>query len=219
MPNTPSVDPPIAVRDNARLLAHEAAVGAILSGLKKARPELFLFGSFNVDPKDKRDPIRIPNPTGVGPDVFLNYRIELSDLAFDIAPADITVDNFPDPFNLVPGTGAIFAAVTLDLAGDPTTAWQIRIVARLWLECKVSLGSDGWLDLSLLDASIQIDQVLNSTLLAALNHILHDYLATVVPKYRVPVTPLVDSDWFSVVPTAVQLQLDAIDLSARIILK
>jgi len=215
MPNTPSVDPPIVTRDDARMLIHEAAFASVLAGMKKAFPQLFLYGSFNVPPSSQHDPISIPSPTG-GVDVVINYRIDLDDFAVDLAPADITVGSFLDPFNLGPGNAAVYSQVTIDLAGNPVSAWQVRVTVQIWLECSISLGSDGWLNLQLLDASLHIDQVSNSSLIAALNHVVHDYLQTVLPQLRLPVTPLVTNQWMSISPTALLLQLDAADLSFKI---
>jgi hypothetical protein len=215
MPNTPAVDPPIVTRDDARLLVHEAAFSAILAGMKKVLPQLFLYGSFNVDPIYKREPIHIPNPTG-GSDILLNYRVDFDNFAIDIAPSDITVGSFPDPFNLDPGTIALHAQITIDLAGNPVSAWQARVSIQVWLKCKMSFGSDGWLTFELLDAMIRIDQLMNTGLIAALNNIIHDYLHTVILQLRLPITPLASNQWISISPTALLLQLDAADLSFKV---
>jgi hypothetical protein len=206
---TPSLNPPLVTVGSARLLVHENAIGAVISGFKTARPDLFLVGSFNVP--DPKPPINLPKPGG-GASV-LDYRFEITDFGFDISPADQVINGFADPFTLSSQQVAVYLGVAIDLAGSIPQKWSERLVLMIWVNAQLNAIQDDALTFSILDARVALDQVNNVALLSIFSHLLVDFLSTTIGALKIPIKfPM--GQLGTIAATAVTLGLDALDVQA-----
>jgi hypothetical protein len=190
---------------------HENAIGAIISGYKIAKPDLFVVGSFNVP--SPKPPIDVPKPGGGT--TAIEYRFEITKFGCDVSPADQTFDAFADPFALASQQIGIYVSVALDLAGSAPQNWAERIILMIWVEVQANPIQHDILTFSIKDTRVAIDQVQNAALLSIFSHLLTDYLSTVISDIKVPVNfPL--GQLGSLTATTVTLGLDALDVQAQL---
>lgn len=213
---TPSIDPPLAPSSDARLLVHQGVLSSVIRGLHASRPWLFIYGSFDI-PKygTKKNPIELPAPNG-GAVILLNYRIELAELEVDLAPSDLSVGGFANPFALASEEVAIYATVFLDVAGEPSTLWRDRVTVRAWIRCDLPPIHQGIITFRLTDVRVEIDGMNNHPLANILNHIFHDYFGTIIPKFEFPIGNLLQSDMFKAELVSLHIDLNAADAKANL---
>jgi hypothetical protein len=207
MNSTPSLEPPIVQNGSARLILHENVIGTFFAGYKRAMPQLFVIGSFQVS--SPRPPIQLPKPGGGT--TSLNYRFELIDFDADISPNDKTINGFKDKFNLGSQQAALYFAIRIDLAGDVPHQWTARLVLYVWVEVQANAIVDYSISFQVLDSDVKMDDVANSALLSFLSHLLTDYLGSLVSAVRIQLK-LDLGDLGTISVSALDLKLDSMDV-------
>jgi hypothetical protein len=162
-----------------------------------------------------QDPLRIAKPGGGT--LELNYRVEIPDIACDLPPTDVTVNNFPNPFGLTAQQLAVYLRLSCTIASRPPTTWLETLTIDSWIQCQLLPLADDVLSFEIRQLQVLVEDLASAPLINILNNVLNALLAGMIVELKFPLGGLATGTIFSIDITDITLASNAIDVHLEVV--